>query len=370
MDEPKKRKGPPATKTITGHIGKKPRTVTPVVEGIEDTAKFDSGHNDMISSQLGQLLPLLSQLHSTASNAVYLHPSLATSKDFKLSKPAHTVIPEKDTSGPRKIRVKRRPTWNLETELTLFGAYYQANGIDYSPSDISTLARSIPDVSLCPLTIVLVAYGGFLCLLSPLMLPMDLVFPVFPWEMVVLVFQAISMEKSVLPAKVEIVFAHTTGASKSVPSCLMLLMLPLIQGPKVLLTISLSYALLNFPGFKDVLQAFGEARDAYDSLLNIVNDSQKALAKAHDRLASEILCLRDVAANPGLFFQNLIEVYPKLVITYDLLCYYATLFDWNSSLNFSSVIQRHTTVAAWLKSNNVPLSIEEPMTAGPMKQVS
>lgn len=98
-----------------------------------------------------------------------------------------------------------------------------------------------------------------------------------------------------------------------------------------------------------------------DSLLGIVENSQKALAKAHDRLVSGFLRLRDVAVNPGLFFQNLIEADPKLVITYDLLCYYATLFDWNSSLNFRSVIQRHTTVAAWLESNNVPLSVKEPM---------
>lgn len=140
--------------------------VTP--EDIEDTAQFDTiGYHDMLSSQIGQLLPLLSQYHSKhTSGALYLHPSLATSEDFKLGKPAHSVIPKKDSPGSRKIRVKRLPAWKLEPELNFFGPYYQANGIDYSPSDISTLARSIPDVSVfLVFCLILVSYVSWFTLL-------------------------------------------------------------------------------------------------------------------------------------------------------------------------------------------------------------
>lgn len=100
-----------------------------------------------VMGELGVLLTKVAQFQSGTLGQPYLHPSLTTSDSFKLGQPAHTIIPDKDTVGSRKIRVKRLPFWPVEPELASFGPYFQANGVDYSPNDISTLARSIPDVS-------------------------------------------------------------------------------------------------------------------------------------------------------------------------------------------------------------------------------
>lgn len=159
------------------------------------------------------------------------------------------------------------------------------------------------------------------------------------------------------------VCAHTTGDLKIEPSCLTQPTLPLNPVLKVcplFLMIILSHSDNVLLGFQDVLNAFGEARETYDAVLGLAEDSQRTLVKAHDRLARSFLRLRDIAVNPGLFFQALLESNPKLVITYDLLSYYATLFDWDSSLNFRSVIDRHTSVSDWLLSHQVALTIADP----------
>lgn len=125
----------------------------------------------------------------------------------------------------------------------------------------------------------------------------------------------------------------------------------------------LSYSLITFIfflGFQDLLNSLGDARTTYDSLSRIVEESQQALARSHDRLVSCFDRFRQVSANPGLFFQILIEADPKLVVTYDLLAYYATLFDWNSTLNFRAVVERHSSVAAWLADHQVSISVDEP----------
>lgn len=70
--------------------------------------------------------------------------------------------------------------------------------------------------------------------------------------------------------------------------------------------------------------------------------------------------MRDCIPDPAVFFQLLLERDPDLVITFDMLSYYATLFDWDSSLNFREVIAGHSSVSAWLASNKVGLSVEEP----------
>lgn len=84
------------------------------------------------------------------------------------------------------------------------------------------------------------------------------------------------------------------------------------------------------------------------------------MAVAHGRLCRDFLFLRDAVSDPASFFQHFIDRDPNTIITFDMLAYYATLFDWDSSLNFRAVIEGSSSVAAWLASNKVPLSVAEP----------
>lgn len=91
---------------------------------------------------------------------------------------------------------------------------------------------------------------------------------------------------------------------------------------------------------------------------------------AHNRLSRDFTALRDAVVDPSVFFQAMLSSNPDLVITYDVLAYYATLFAWDSSLNFRSVIEGHTSVSEWLRSHNVPMVREGSVPRDGSPQIS
>lgn len=124
--------------------GKKQKLVEPTAAA-PSLPPLDIGAYSSLVDKLVQLVPQLAQM-SSSSGVSYSHHSLATSEDFRVGLPAQDFIPAKEPTGSRRVHVKRLPAWTLEPELKTFGPYFKANGVDYSPADISTLARSIPDV--------------------------------------------------------------------------------------------------------------------------------------------------------------------------------------------------------------------------------
>lgn len=144
----------PATTATTGK-GKKralsPSASEPSVSTTHKRSKAD-GDSDVtevaVARILEQLGPHISQLAAVGASTAYAHPSLYTVPDFVGGVPAKTVIPTKEPSGSRRIPVKRLPAWQLEPDLKTFGPYFKAAGTVYTPRDISTLARAIPDVSV------------------------------------------------------------------------------------------------------------------------------------------------------------------------------------------------------------------------------
>lgn len=117
---------------------------------------------------------------------------------------------------------------------------------------------------------------------------------------------------------------------------------------------------LIFLGIQDAVERFGTSRAAYDTQALVLEKVLQSLGMAHDRLQRDFLRLRDCIPDPAVFFQLLLERDPDLVITFDMLSYYATLFDWDSTLNFREVIAGHSSVSAWLASHKVGVSVEEP----------
>lgn len=91
--------------------------------------------------------PQMSRILSALGEVPYNHPMLATAPGFSPGIPAKDVIPEKEPTGSRRVLVKRLPAWRLEPDLEAFGPYVKKAGIGYTPSDLSTLARALPDVS-------------------------------------------------------------------------------------------------------------------------------------------------------------------------------------------------------------------------------
>lgn len=111
-------------------------------------------------------------------------------------------------------------------------------------------------------------------------------------------------------------------------------------------------------GFQEALDCFGAFRAAYDSLQSAVQELLKPLALAHDRVRQDFVRLQEIVTDPSVFFQNMIERDPELVLTYDLLSYYATLFNWDSSLNFRQVLEGSRSLSEWLSSSQT--SLEKP----------
>lgn len=106
------------------------------------------------------------------------------------------------------------------------------------------------------------------------------------------------------------------------------------------------------------MDCFGASRAAYDSLQSAVQELLKPLALAHDRVRQDFVRLQEIVTDPSVFFQNMIERDPELVLTYDLLSYYATLFNWDSSLNFRQVLEGSRSLSEWLSSSQT--SLEKP----------
>ena len=89
----------------------------------------------------------MERLFAALGEPPYHHSVLATNPSFTTGTPASSLIPEKEPTGSRRVPVKRLPAWTLEPDLQTFGPFIKAAGVVYSPSDLSTFARAIPDVS-------------------------------------------------------------------------------------------------------------------------------------------------------------------------------------------------------------------------------
>lgn len=110
-----------------------------------DNASFDLAS---CAAMFVDLVPQMSRLIATLGEVPYEHPALATNPGFKSGIPAKTMIPVKESTASRRVLVKRAPAWKLVPDVQSFGPYFKAGGISYSPQDLSSLARAVPDVSL------------------------------------------------------------------------------------------------------------------------------------------------------------------------------------------------------------------------------
>lgn len=167
----------------------------------------------------------------------------------------------------------------------------------------------------------------------------------------------LSLARSVSLAREGIESVLTTGASRNEPSCSTLLTQLHDLVPKVRpFRFSLhSFSYICCLGIQDALQAFGASRAAFDRLCAVMENLRESMTLAHDRLSRDFTSLRDSVVDPSVFFQTMLTADPDLVITYDVLAYYATLFAWDSTLNFRSVIDGHSSIEEWLRSHGVPL---------------
>lgn len=133
------------------------------IKVVDTTEDRTSAQNSVDVNSFAQLfhdmVPQLAQLVTDQVNTSYQHPTLETAPDFVGGKPAKSVIPAKEPTGSRRVPVKRLPAWNLEPDLHTFGPYFKAAGVVYTPQDISTLARAIPDVCLFPFHLFIYIYA-------------------------------------------------------------------------------------------------------------------------------------------------------------------------------------------------------------------
>lgn len=313
-----------------------------------------------------EMVPQLSQLLTALGEVPYSHPTLATAPEFRSGLPAKDLIPAKEPNNARRVQVKCLPAWKLEPDLYAFGPYFKKAGVVYSPQDLSILARAIPDVKFLSLFFTYPFAHLLPQISNPTYGPCLACLALGKGN---LCRQGLKFGEKCLPCKgrdrvcshnwslderAEL-FDATYAVAKSGP-----------QGPYlVTLFFPLPCNIHPILGIQDALDCLGTSRAAYDGLELVLHQTLKSMAAAHERLGRDFLRLHDAVVDPSLFFQALLEKNPDTEITYDLLSYYATLFDWDSSLNFRSVISGFSSVSEWLASNNVAISIAEPSLRKP-----
>jgi len=89
----------------------------------------------------------------------------------------------------------------------------------------------------------------------------------------------------------------------------------------------------------------------------------KLVDQALERVVGDFAAFRSVSMDPNLFVQYLIRNRgpnsEPFILDFNSLSFYATLFGWDSSLNFNSVIADPSNIEDWLKSNSISLVYSE-----------
>ena len=120
-------------------------------------------------------------------------------------------------------------------------------------------------------------------------------------------------------------------------------------------SLSISKSDLLFTGVTESVNRLGSARKAFDLAFSSYENAITVLDHAKQQLVNAFVELRDISQQPELFFHHLLAENPEVPIDHNLVSYYATLFGWDSSLNFSEVASA-VTLQSWSKDNQVPSS--------------
>lgn len=154
----KKESAPSAASSSKRDTKGKKRARSPSTTGTSKRVKLDDGLTEAeskvpvldlasVAHLFAEVGPQMSRILAALGEVPYNHPTLTTAPGFSPGIPAKGVIPEKEPTGSRRVLVKRLPAWRLEPDLESFGPYVKKGGVGYTPSDLSTLARALPDVS-------------------------------------------------------------------------------------------------------------------------------------------------------------------------------------------------------------------------------
>ncbi|KAE9401897.1 hypothetical protein BT96DRAFT_1089688 [Gymnopus androsaceus JB14] len=103
------------------------------------------------------------------------------------------------------------------------------------------------------------------------------------------------------------------------------------------------------------------------TLLDTLGRSLKLAEQARQRIVDDFVSFRNANMDPNLFFQYLIcgrrEQDEPLELDFNSVSFYATVFGWDSSLNFNSVIEDRLKVSEWLKKHSINLVYYEGSSA-------
>ncbi|KAE9397042.1 hypothetical protein BT96DRAFT_996123 [Gymnopus androsaceus JB14] len=116
-------------------------------------------------------------------------------------------------------------------------------------------------------------------------------------------------------------------------------------------------------GCQTLLDTLGCSREHLDAAYDSLCCAVKLAEQARQHVIDDFVSFRNANMDPNLFFQYLVqgcgEKDEPLELNFNSASFYATVFGWDSSLNFNSVIEDWSKVSEWLKKHSINLVYSE-----------
>ncbi|KAE9384642.1 hypothetical protein BT96DRAFT_1007856 [Gymnopus androsaceus JB14] len=296
----------PPSKMLPGKLSVKNTKKIPVIDPQSRVAEFAKG---LPNAKPEELLTLINP-------------------EFSLGQPSGLYLPADEPSKASRIhRLFRLPDWEIAPDLENLGPFVKASGVHYNIEDLQCFTHSLPNYTNK-------IYGACLACV------------------------AIGKGNECTPCLND--KGHFGGKCG-----------PCQNGARTCShnselsdyhrLLDATYAAANRGplGCQTLLDTLSRSREhlnaAHDNLCRAV----KLAEQARQRVVDDFVSFRNANMDPNLFFQYLVrgrgEQDEPLELNFNSVSFYATVFGWDSSLNFDSVIEDRSKVSEWLKKHSIDL---------------
>ncbi|KAE9385760.1 hypothetical protein BT96DRAFT_1088732 [Gymnopus androsaceus JB14] len=296
----------PPSKMLPGKLSVKNMKKIPVINPQSRVAEFAKGLPNAKPEELSTLI----------------------NPEFSLGQPSGLYLPADEPSKASRIhRLFRLPDWEIAPNLENLGPFFKASGVHYNIEDLQRFTHSLPNYTdkVYDACLACVAIGkGNEC--TPCL-----------------------NNKGCFGGKCGPCQngARTCSHNSELSDYHRLL--------------DATYAAANCGplGCQTLLDTLGCSRKHLDAAHDNLCRAVKLAEQARQRVVDDFISFRNVNMDPNLFFQYLVrgcrEQDELLELDFNSVSFYATVFGWDSSLKFNSIIEDWSKVSEWLKKHSIDL---------------
>ncbi|KAE9401995.1 hypothetical protein BT96DRAFT_991509 [Gymnopus androsaceus JB14] len=296
----------PPSKMLPGKLSVKNTKEIPVIDPQSRVAEFAKGLPNAKPEELSTLINL----------------------EFSLGQPSGLYLPADEPSKASRIHhLFCLPDWEIAPDLENLGPFVKASGVHYNIEDLQRFTRSLPNYTnkIYGACLACVAIGkGNEC--TPCL-----------------------NDKGRFGGKCGPCQngARTCSHNSELSDYHRLL--------------DATYAAANCGplGCQTLLDTLSRSREHLDAAHDNLCRAVKLAEQARQRVVDDFVSFRNANMDPNLFFQYLVrgrgEQDEPLELDFNSVSFYATVFGWDSSLNFDSVIEDRSKVSEWLKKHSIDL---------------